>query len=94
MQTEVGRHPRHFKIDPTGEWLVCSALHEHRVDVFKLDEKGVPQPTASSLTVPSVTHSLWIPDDRLPLAAGVTTTKVVHPDGTEVTVTTAGGASL
>ena len=46
------------------------------------------------MKVPSVTHSLWIPDERLPLAAGTTMTMVVHPDGTEVTVTTAGGASL
>ena len=29
--TKVGRHPRHFKIDPTGQWMICTALHEHRV---------------------------------------------------------------
>ena len=67
---KVGRHPRHFQIDPTGQWLVCSSLHEHRVDVFRLDERGVPHPTESSITVPSVTHSLWIPQERWPAAAG------------------------
>ncbi len=91
--TEVGRHPRHFKIDPTGQWMICTSLHEHRADVFKLDDQGVPQPTAQSLTVPSVTHSLWIEDDRLPPAHGATTTTIVHPDGTKISVTT-NGASL
>lgn len=88
--TEVGRHPRHFKIDPTGQWMICTSLHEHRADVFKLDDQGVPQPTTHSLMVPSVTHSLWIEDDRLPPAHGTTTTTVVHPDGTKISVTTTG----
>ena len=73
--------------------MICTSLHEHRADVFKLDDNGVPQPTAHALTVPSVTHSLWIEDDRLPPAQTTTTTKIVHPDGTEISVTT-NGANL
>ena len=86
--TEVGRHPRHFQIDPSGSWMLCVALHEHRVDIFKLDERGVPQPTDKSLAMPTPTHALWLDPTKLTDLGAQTTTSVIHPDGTKVEVTT------
>jgi len=55
--TELGRHPRHFKFSPCGKFMVCGAMHEHRVDVFKMDERGVPQPTDKSLAMVCARHA-------------------------------------
>lgn len=27
--TKVGVHPRHFRIDPTGQWMIVTAMHEN-----------------------------------------------------------------
>jgi hypothetical protein len=74
--------------------MLCGAMHEHRIDVYKLDERGVPTPTAQSLSCPVPTHSLWLdPAQRLRAMAATTCTTVTHPDGTKVEVKTT-GASL
>jgi 6-phosphogluconolactonase len=27
--TDVGVHPRHFRIDPSGQWMIATAMHEN-----------------------------------------------------------------
>jgi hypothetical protein len=65
------------------------AMHEDEVRVYKLDEKGVPQPTGIALACPTPTHSLFVPAGLVEAATGATTnTTVTHADGTTVSVTT------
>jgi len=90
--TDVGRHPRHFTVDPSGQWMLCGAMHEHEVRVYRLDSEGVPQPSDHKLAVPTPTHSLFIPPHILAavaLGGGSTTeTTVTHADGTKICVKT------
>ena len=60
-QTPVGRHPRHFRVDPSGKWMLCVALHDNKVEVYELDAAGVPQPTGHALECPAPTHVLFAP---------------------------------
>eukprot|EP01051_Picozoa_sp_SAG22_P004580 SAG22_NODE_249_length_13894_cov_60.455455_5_plen_71_part_00 len=70
-------------------------MHEDEVRVYKLDEKGVPQPTGMKLDCPTPTHSLFVPQDLLDAATGsVTNTTVTHADGTTITVTTTSAAKI
>ncbi len=64
--TPTGANPRHFKIDPEGKWMIVGALSEDRIDVFKLDHRGVPSadPPFSpnhQLDAKSPAHFLWLP---------------------------------
>ena len=62
--TPTGANPRHFKIDPSGAWMVVGALSEGRVYVFKLDERGVPSappPASRQLEAKNPAHFLWLP---------------------------------
>ncbi|RYD46351.1 MAG: lactonase family protein, partial [Verrucomicrobiaceae bacterium] len=47
-----GKTPRHFKIDPTGKWLLCAHQDSHTISVLKLDPEtgklGEPSNTVSS----------------------------------------------
>ena len=43
--------PRNFNIDPTGQWMLVANQDGNDVAVFKIDEKGVPQPTGVSVPV-------------------------------------------
>lgn len=43
--------PRNFNIDPTGQWMLVANQEGNDVAVFKIDDKGVPQPTGVSVPV-------------------------------------------
>lgn len=48
-----GRHPRHFKIDPSGKWLICANAHTDNVVVFRIDpETGRLEFNGSEIEVP------------------------------------------
>lgn len=64
--TPTGSNPRHFKIDPSGKWMVVGALSEDRIDVLKLDHRGVPSAANPSspnhqLDAKNPAHFLWLP---------------------------------
>jgi 6-phosphogluconolactonase len=45
-----GQHPRHFTIDPSGNWLLIANMNSDNIVVFSRDRKtGVPKPTGVSL---------------------------------------------
>lgn len=58
--TNVNTHPRHFRIDPTGQWMLIVAMHENRIDVYRMGEDGVPVATGEGLEVQTPTHSLFV----------------------------------
>ena len=47
-----GKTPRHFKIDPTGKWLLCAHQDSNTISVLKLDPEtgklGEPENTVAS----------------------------------------------
>ena len=60
--TTVGRHPRHIVIDPSGSWLLSTALHDNEVEVFAIDGNGLPQSGRQmALAVEAPTHVLFLP---------------------------------
>ena len=61
--TVVGRSPRHFCVDPTGRFMLCVALWDNAIDVYRLDGDGVPKRTEHSLDVPAPTHTLFVGAD-------------------------------
>ena len=41
-----GQHPRHFTIDPSGNWMLIANMNSDNIVVFSLDKKtGIPKPT-------------------------------------------------
>jgi len=58
--TNVNTHPRHFRIDPTAQWMLFTAMHEDTIDVYRIGEDGVPTATGERLKVPTPTHSLFV----------------------------------
>ena len=69
--TPTGANPRHFKIDPSGSWMIVGALSEDRVDVFELDARGVPRdPASSELLAKNPAHFLWLPEHAESAGAG------------------------
>jgi len=49
--TEGIKVPRNFNIDPTGQWMLVANQDGGDVVVFKIDEKGIPQPTGNKIEV-------------------------------------------
>jgi len=43
--------PRNFNIDPTGQWMLVANQDGGDVIVFKIDDKGMPQPTGNKIAV-------------------------------------------
>ena len=58
--TNVNTHPRHFRIDPTAQWMLFTAMHEDTIDVYRIGGDGVPTATGERLKVPTPTHSLFV----------------------------------
>ena len=47
------KHPRHFTIDPTGQWLICANQDANNVIVFRIDpQTGRLTPHGEPITVP------------------------------------------
>ncbi len=45
-----GQHPRHFTIDPSGNWMLIANMNSDNIVIFARDLKtGVPKPTGVSL---------------------------------------------
>ncbi len=45
-----GQHPRHFTIDPSGNWLLVANMNSDNIVVFSRDKKtGIPKPTGLSV---------------------------------------------
>jgi len=50
----AGKTPRHFKIDPTGRWLLCAHQDSHTISAHPIDPaSGRLGPAVSSVEVPS-----------------------------------------
>lgn len=55
-----GKTPRHFKIDPTGKWLLCAHQDSNTISVMALDpETGLLGSPAETVTSPSPTCLLF-----------------------------------
>lgn len=49
-----GKTPRHFKIDPTGKWLLCAHMDSNTISVLPLDpETGLLGEPANTVSSPS-----------------------------------------
>ncbi len=49
-----GKTPRHFKIDPTGKWLLCAHQDSNTISVLPLDpETGLLGEPANTVSSPS-----------------------------------------
>ncbi len=45
-----GQHPRHFTIDPSGNWMLIANMNSDNIVVFSRDKKtGIPKPTGLSV---------------------------------------------
>lgn len=53
--------PRNFNIDPTGAWMLIANQDGHNVQVYKLDEKGLGQPTEAIAKVGSPVCVKFVP---------------------------------
>jgi 6-phosphogluconolactonase len=59
-QSTLGKTPRHFAIDPTGQWLLVANQNSASVKVFKIDaDAGGLSPTDGSAEVGSPTCVLF-----------------------------------
>lgn len=57
--TPSAAFPRHFAIDPTGEWLLVANQHGHNVAVFRVDAAtGLPE-LASAVDITTPMHILF-----------------------------------
>jgi len=53
-QSTLGKEPRNFMLDPSGNWLLVANQDSNEVVVFKVDKKtGLIEPTSQRLEVPS-----------------------------------------
>jgi 6-phosphogluconolactonase len=53
-QPVLGKTPRNFIIDPTGQWLMVANQGSNNVVLFKIDPvTGMPQPAGKSLEIPA-----------------------------------------
>lgn len=43
--TQTQEHPRNFLITPNGRHILVASKNEHSIQVFKIDENGIPKPT-------------------------------------------------
>jgi 6-phosphogluconolactonase len=54
FQSTMGKTPRNFMIDPTGQWLLAANQNGKNVVIFKIDpQTGLLTPTGVALDVPS-----------------------------------------
>jgi 6-phosphogluconolactonase len=57
-----GRTPRHFAIDPSGQWLLVAHQDSDSIAVFRLDpQTGLPAPTGVTVAVPEPVCLLFTP---------------------------------
>jgi 6-phosphogluconolactonase len=53
-QSVLGKEPRNFMLDPTGNWLLVANQDSNTVVIFRVDkETGMVTPTGQRLEVPS-----------------------------------------
>jgi 6-phosphogluconolactonase len=53
-QPTLGKEPRNFMLDPSGNWLLVANQDSNEVVVFKVDKKtGLIEPTSQRLKIPS-----------------------------------------
>lgn len=57
-----GKWPRHFSIDPTGNWMLVGNEHSNRINLFSIDSKtGKLTQTESFISVPSPVCIKFLP---------------------------------
>ncbi len=61
-QTTQGKMPRHFAIDPTGQWLLAENQESDSVVVFRVDAKtGCLSPTGQTVSVGAPVCAVFVP---------------------------------
>jgi len=61
-QSTQGKTPRHFAIDPTGQWLLAENQESDSVVAFSVDKKtGRLKPTGQTLEVPAPVCAVFVP---------------------------------
>lgn len=57
-----GKTPRHFKIDPSGKWLLCAHQDSNTISVLAIDqETGKLGPASGTIAAPSPICLLFVP---------------------------------
>ena len=64
-QATGGKSPRHFAIDPTGNWLVVANQQSNNLVVFRIDlQTGALKPTGAAIDVAKPACVLFVPEPR------------------------------
>lgn len=49
----TGIHPRNFAITPNGRFLLCACRDSHRIEIYRIAEDGLLEPTGKQIELPA-----------------------------------------
>lgn len=61
----TGIHPRNFAITPNGRFLLCACRDSHRIEIYRIAEDGMLEPTGKQIELPAPVSIRFAIDNSL-----------------------------